>query len=354
MNAIIFGDHMKKIIISAAAGAFILIANPTAHAQTTAATEPLILAGTINGGGGKGVLCKNGQASTLEVLDLYEAKALYDLKIEHNPQTKEEAINLFAELIGRHLWNPSTVPLPEFIQMLKGDLDNAILKKIKFLTDGKHLALVDDADEPIYEANCEMKQIAVYYDESVVLVDQSLWDQMNWTNRIALLTHEMFYSMDRSNGATNSMATRKLVGQLFSTTGAVPKADGIPTDLNKVVTCLVTNQGIDVGYFYAFDSIKQIYGTEPSHGLEFVFNFLKNGTYLFRTSAFFADLKLDALSDSNRNGVNSTDLIIDSYQPKQSLGILFTEHAKSQLFISEKANGSITEKLQLSCNKNKL
>lgn len=53
--------------------------------------------GTVNGGGGKGVLCtKNGQ-ETLEILDLYEGRALYELKYSSKYASLDEAMKAATE-----------------------------------------------------------------------------------------------------------------------------------------------------------------------------------------------------------------------------------------------------------------
>lgn len=307
--------------------------------------------GTINGGGGKGVLCKKGDVASVETLDLYEAKVLYGLEINEKAASQEEAMDLFTTVLTRHLWNPSTIPMDEYKKGFREHVSNILLKNIKFISRGKKLKLVNDSFEPLVEEGCEMVQVAVYYDESILLVDQSLWDQMNWTSKIGLLAHEIIYFMDRQNGSKNSISTRKLVGQLFSSKGSRPKADGVPTEQSKYTSCTVSDKSVTVGYFYAYDSSKANppYGTDA--GVEFAFNFLKNNDFLFRTSAFFSRASLVQLFKESPNANGESQLYVESYAPKQSLHVRFLGDGKAKMLISDEGNGSISNELDVSCNR---
>ncbi|MBC7743251.1 MAG: hypothetical protein H7061_13720 [Bdellovibrionaceae bacterium] len=342
------GGHVK-LFLKLVLASFTLMFAVSAQSAKRVASPTKFIQGTINGGGGKGVRCQKNGVTAIETLDLYEAIILYNLEIGYDPKTEEEAIDLFATLITRHFWNPSTIAMPEFKEGFKARLNDLLLKKIKFLTDGRKLKLIDDSYEPIIEENCEQVQVAAYYDESVLLIDKSLWDQMNWTNRIALLTHEMIYAMDRANGASNSMSARKLVGQLYSTTGARPKADGVPSDNRKIATCWVSEKDITVGYFYAYDHMKVINEPEVRPGVEFVFNFLKNSSFLFRTSAFIQTPSLEDIFSKNYNLGTNADLEVESYPSNSYLAIRFSGEGKAKLLIKNKSNGNISNELDVSC-----
>ena len=278
--------------------------------------------GTINGGGGKGVLCRKKGKPSVEVLDFYEAKHLYGLEINEAASTEDEALDLFAELITKHLWNPSTVNLAEYKSGFRSRIAELMPKT--FIGPEKKLKLTRDSFEPLVEVDCEMVQIAVYHDESILIVDRNLWDQMNPTNKVGLLAHELLYLMDRHSGATNSVTTRKLVGQLFSKKGARPKADGVPESEDKYTTCDVTDKGVSVGYFYAYDSRLETESDEPRSGLEFVFNYLKNDSVLFRTSAFLVDVSLQDILKENFSRSVDSQVKIDGYIPRRFAKFRFT------------------------------
>lgn len=194
--------------------------------------------GTINGGGGKGVLCKRDGIETVETLDLYEAKVLYGLEeLDANVSSQAEAITLISRVLARHNWNPSSISMSDFEKFYQEYLTGFFSSRLRFISNGKKLKLVADSAEAIVEDNCEMVQVAVYYDESVILVDKTLWEKMSWIHRTALLTHELVYAQDRQNGAKNSIKARRLTGQLFSKKGARPRADGVPTENERVAFC---------------------------------------------------------------------------------------------------------------------
>lgn len=310
--------------------------------------------GTVNGGGGKGVLCIRNGVQTVETLDLYEANVLYGLKSTYNPQTETEAMDLFATLLTKHFWNPSSMPLDEYKKFFLERIQNIFLKDIKFISPDKKLNFTYDSFEPLIEKNCEMVQVAHYYDESILLIDQTLWNQMNWLNKMALLTHEAVYSLDRSNGSTNSIASRKLVGQLFSPKGARPKADGIPSDRTQFASCHLSDaKYTTVGYFYAYNSIQvSEFSEKPENGLTFVFNFFLQNTNLFRTSFFLYQESLENLIKVGANGSGNGRLEVESYvASSQRLTVHLTGEGKGTMSVYNQKTGEITYDLSFSCYK---
>lgn len=323
---------------------------PMNNSVTPSGTKQNQVEGTINGGGGKGVRCNKAGKTSVETLDLYEAKVLYGLQNNHKATTQVEALDLFTTLITRHLWNPSTIPMDEYKKTFREQITKNFLNKMKYISSDKKLKVINDSFEPLIEENCELVQVAVYYDESILLVDQSLWDQMDWVNKIALLAHEIFYLLDRQNGSTNSMAARKLVGQLFSTKGARPRADGVPTNHTKYTTCDVSDKNISIGYLYAYDSEKEIYDQKTS-GVEFVFNYLKNSSFLFRTSAFYREVTLDNLLNENFQDSLESPLYIESYDFNvQSLHLKFHGKGRGTLYIMDEKTGTLSKELEITCD----
>ncbi len=70
-------------------------------------------------------------------------------------------------------------------------------KKIKFIDSDKTLKSTNDANEAVMEEECSSTQIAVYYDENVLLVNKLLWDKLDYLNQAALLYHEVLYKKAR-------------------------------------------------------------------------------------------------------------------------------------------------------------
>ncbi len=58
-------------------------------------TDP-VFQGVINCGGGKGVLCNKDGTQTVEPLDLYEAKEIYEILDQKNFETLDQGINFLA------------------------------------------------------------------------------------------------------------------------------------------------------------------------------------------------------------------------------------------------------------------
>lgn len=302
--------------------------------------------GTINGGGGKGVICSNNKNDIIETLDLYEARVLYNLEIVDHIHSEEEAFDLFASLMTNHFWNPDSINKNEYLNHYKKIIKEIYQKNIRFIDSTKKLKLVNDSFEPLVEKGCQIVQVAINYDESIILVDQSLWEKMDSLNKISLIAHEIIYGIDRQDGSTNSMTTRKLVGQIFSKKGARPKADGIPFDESKYLRCLISKNNFSIGYFFAYESNK-----ENRKGLELVFNFIKNHSNLFRTSAFLKDLNLHSLKDkSYKVSIRSeSDIFIDSYSPNKRINFEFTGENKGKIYLLGKSLEDASPSFDLTC-----
>lgn len=357
---------MKKIICISMLAALLSCTNETKNiypaAEATAKTDSndkdKDVDGTINGGGGKGVLCTKGGTTTLQALDLYEADVLYNLKSTYNPANQDEAFDLIANLLAKHYWNPSSIPVSEIAKHFKDDLLKNFADKIRFISAGKKLNLINDSFEPIIEQGCEMVQVATYYDESILLIDKSLWDQMDWLNKTALLTHELVYFKARSEGATNSMASRKLVGQLFSSQGARPMADGIPSDKTKFASCYIydTVKKFTVGYFYIYDSTVTFntnQGPVVNPGVEAVFNFLPGIRSLFRISTFFIMSSMQSIFSTTPNPTGHfLSLKIDTYPDNVFIYTYFEGNGKGKMDIVDNKTNTTYSNLEFTCHQN--
>lgn len=94
-----------------------------------------------------------------------------------------------------------------------------VREKMRFIDAGQVLKSTEDANEAVIEAGCESKQIAVYYDENIVLVDKNLWDKLDYLNQATLILHEVVYKTARNLGETSSVSTRRYVSHLLSDVG---------------------------------------------------------------------------------------------------------------------------------------
>lgn len=296
------------------------VAGPTSSTPpTTQANSNSGDGGVINGGGGRGVLCRREGKETVEVLDLYEARTLYDLKLLDFGASEDVAKDKLAEVLARHLWNPYTIEMKEFAKSVRKKMIQEFLDQIRFIDAGKKLKLVNDAFDPTLEHGCEPVQIAMYYDESVLLVDKTLWEKLDWTNKVALLAHEALYFWARQAGAKNSMSVRKLVGLLFSEKGAKPMWEGVPVDTKKFIECDIESNGFSRGGFYMYASRDE----QGRNGVEVSFRGLGDIQALFRTTAFFEDLSISMFGHPNFNGTRIAEVKRDTYPARELVQLKF-------------------------------
>ena len=250
--------------------------------------------GTINGGGGKGVRCTKDGHTTVEVLDLYEAKSIYNLTPLDLGNDEAKARSTLAKIFARHTHGPGHIPLDDYAVALENDvLKKFIDEKIHYVEAPQTLKPVHDTFEPLLEKGCELVQIAVFYDESALMIDHSLWNQLDVTNRTALMAHELIYAIARAAGVTNSMSSRKLVAHLLSKQGALPLLDGISkSEFSKAFRCTFKTDSIRMGDFYMFAK-KDRNGEDFLH-VSFGMNSLVN-PYLFKTTALIKSVDLREL-----------------------------------------------------------
>lgn len=170
------------------------------------------------------------------------------------------------------------------------------LLNTRFIDSNKRLKLTQDSLEPLIPKECEIVQVAILYNEDTLLIDQELWNQMNWLNKGSLIMHEIIYLLDRQYAeATDSVKVRKLVGQMLSKQGATPI---LPENIasQEHLYCLLKNDSaahnsptIFFGQAHAVHDID-----EGVAGVRFYFSTLK-GLNLFRTSAFIPYLSLEKI-----------------------------------------------------------
>jgi hypothetical protein len=276
--------------------------------------------GVINGGGGKGVLCEKDGKKTLEVLDLYEAKNIYQLKINDFGNDEERAKDNLALLLAHHFGGVTYVSDDKYAKVIRKIYIDELTKNTTMLKEGKTLNLTNDAYEPIKEEGCKPVQIGMYYDESTLIIDPILWAMLDVTNKTAFIAHEVMYFIARRSGTTNSMSTRKLVGLLMSTKGARPLADGAPQDKEELLECRIQDdKGFDSGKMFLFPGKN----AENKRTLETIFVNLGSDSMLFRLSASFDDLTFDQLTYPKFSGEREAALEKDTYPVRDKVHFKF-------------------------------
>ncbi|KYG63881.1 hypothetical protein AZI86_13770 [Bdellovibrio bacteriovorus] len=250
--------------------------NPEATASKNNTIE-----GTVNGGGGKGVLCKKNGQETLEILDLYEGRLLYDLKYTKFQSLEDASVD---EVLGEVAQAYMTYASEPVWASLTTDeaMKNAMIgfkNLIRFVDDGVSLKATNDSNEAFVEAGCEVKQIAVYYDENILLVDKKLWNKLDNVNKAALVLHEAFYQQERKiKEKTTSVSTRRFVSHIMSDSGLDTSfATG---DRDQIYYCSVQKQVDGTSYLTFLYLIPEGDQTNPSVKIRTSYPFGNSGISL--------------------------------------------------------------------------
>ena len=165
--------------------------------------------GTELGNSGNVVACLDGR---IEVLDLYEARALYGLQLDKNLPSDALPIDLAQTELGKL----RSVD-PVYFQLVRAELDR-IQSEIRFLPPSNCLTPLPDGFPIVLPRSCEIRLLANYSDTlETVWIDQDLWARLGSVQQAALLLHESVYRTERVRySAENSILSRKIVAHLFS------------------------------------------------------------------------------------------------------------------------------------------
>ena len=218
---------MKHLI-----GMFILSLSVAAQAQSLKTIEAQL--GPISSGGGMGVVCYNPDdtVKSVELLDLWEARKLYQREIIPSDKSVREQVLAGLENL-KHSIDPAKfkIVIPDFsivegwdviFNRLESNANRFLSEKsdggIRRLR-GVELSLTDDAYEVIRPIDCKVKQVVRYIDNGKrgdVIINQDLLDKMDNLNLAALYLHEVFYALLRKAGEQSSIRIRRAIGLIFS------------------------------------------------------------------------------------------------------------------------------------------
>lgn len=262
----------------------------------------ICLAGVVNGGGGKGILC----GSNLMTLDLFEAR----LNGSKDPVT---ANSLEGDLkrYGPDLMLHFAYSVPETYQpgLPNADLANAvfehlherIISKFVDIESGTKLPLTNDATIPALPENCKVVQIATYdYDKDTIQRDPQYWGMLKPIDQAALVAHEWVYHRAKEYGVLNSDETRQLIGKLFSGETVEPNLSPIWKAKPRMV-CVG-------GQYKTQKEIFEFYGVEETRkgvpGLALYFAGFKSVYVTSRTSAFLPGYSMNRFITSKSGTKN--------------------------------------------------
>jgi hypothetical protein len=198
-----------------------------------AAPIPSFASGSSVRGGGKAVVCRDpsGSLKSIELLDLWEARALYGREIaKSDAPVAEQVHDAIERLRGVSLVSFDDVEGNEIREKATVDLLTEISQK--FLSSypksdpqmrwlqGATLALTDDSFEEAWPSGCGVEQVVAYRmwaNGGIATINRDLFDAMDFTNRAALLVHEAFYNQRSYAWSGKSSArSRRAVGYVFS------------------------------------------------------------------------------------------------------------------------------------------
>lgn len=200
-------------------------------------------AGVMNGGGGKGVVCRNSQnqITSVELLDLWEARTLYGENPIFSIPANGYEFGVGAALIklkdsypykGNGMTGPHAGCRDQ--ECILGSLQdqaalflkpNSTVVRLRGVT----LELTNDSYEVARPSDCEIQQIVNYQQGGKILINQDLYEKMNILNQVALIAHESYYAMLRSKAfEANSIRTRRAIGYIMSGNDFVLNTPSIP------------------------------------------------------------------------------------------------------------------------------
>ena len=223
------------------------------------------------GGGGLVVACyQEDELSRVELLDLYEGRA--------------KGIK-YAELSGD--WGKDVQALA--MKIFK-DEKNAkffvdrlykITSSYKFIPADSELELTNDAFPPFLPRGCTARQVANYYNDRLVWIDEALFNKMSYQDRIALAIHETIYFMERIyRSDSDSRYTRTVVAYIFSEVDAFEP----PQSNDYEYYCGATGASAKFTSFLA----KKVEGSEDfNYEISFI---MLNGHYVFTQKKAYVDV----------------------------------------------------------------
>lgn len=168
---------------------------------------PMVAFASKGGGGGLGVACyKNEELTSVQLLDLYEARAKgFTIRTDLTGDTYKDAATIVMKIYKSQ---------EEAVTQLTTVRE--ITKKYKSIPSDSELQPTNDAFPVFLPRGCKTVQVANYYNDTTIWIDQILFDKMSYVDQVALAFHEMIYAAERANGVSNSRYTRTIVGHAFS------------------------------------------------------------------------------------------------------------------------------------------
>lgn len=177
---------------------------------------PIQVRGTVDGGGGKGVLCGN----RLVTLDRFEAERDFGSAVHLEGATVDEALLSMMERFGSHTATEPMLPMVQWsasgkIKLLK-QWQEMVGDHLKPVLVGTRLAPTQDATLPLLPPTCSFVQIAVYESTGTIQYDTEYWNMLEPIDVAVLYAHEYYYAEFRKFGAKTSDETRQMIARALA------------------------------------------------------------------------------------------------------------------------------------------
>lgn len=194
-------------------------------------------AGVMNGGGGQSVVCRDsgGKIKSAEMLDVFEAREIFGL----TPRTYSGTLDAAVASLKTDLMSTMDQPDIHLFPIIE-----RVQKNMRLVSSAVVLKPIDDAALVAVPRDCAIEQLAVYVDETLLLVSEEIWNSLNVTNRAALVMHEAIYRLERYSDVTDSRRARKIVGHLISGFAFEPVRGGRPPRMPSVCTATLNGKMI--------------------------------------------------------------------------------------------------------------
>lgn len=170
------------------------------------------------GGGGLAVACYKGdELTSVELLDLYEGRTKGIKYLELTKNWENDIQNL-AMKVAKDEENAKY-----FVDTLK-----RITSSYRFIPEDSELELTNDAFPAFLPRGCKAKQLANYYNDRLVWVDQTLFNKLSYRDQVALAFHETIYFLERTyRPESDSRYSRTIVAHIFNEKGTFepPQSD---------------------------------------------------------------------------------------------------------------------------------
>lgn len=197
---------------------FFLLAS-TAACLSAVSAQTMSFFGPGTTGGGFAVVCQNpqGEITSVELLDSYEAKLAGKTIVS---PSRDNAGQAYAQLAQRAYGLQGN---PEFFNANEALKEHEyLLGLVKWSTASEMKSTNDVGQKPSLSEGCDLEQLAVFQAEGLHLkeiqINQSLYQKLSAIEKAGLLYHETFHVLFRNSVLRdqNSMAARQYVGALLS------------------------------------------------------------------------------------------------------------------------------------------